>query len=105
MSTSNYGVPIIDSFATMRQLSRIMMNNVVQELQQTNGKGITEKFSDQVYADEIRIIRQGALTQKARTLGEATDGLQFSAQTIEQPISSSYGRSILDVSNSHTIRT
>jgi len=99
MSTSNYGVPIIDNFATARKLAPVIMNNVVQELQLKHGKGITEKFSQDVMTDEIRIIRQVALTQKARTLGEATDGKHFSTQTIEQPVSAHYGMRIRHIYN------
>jgi len=99
MSTSNYGVPIIDSFATARKLAPVIMHNVVQRLQLKDGTGITGKFSQDVYTDEIRIIRQVALTQEARTLGSATDGKHFSAQTIEQPVSAHYGMRIRHIYN------
>lgn len=99
MSTSNYGVPIIDSFATARKLAPVIMNNVVQRLQLKDGTGITGKFSQDVFTDEIRIIRQVALTQSARTLGSATDGKHFSAQTIEQPVSAHYGMRIRHIYN------
>ncbi|NOQ50317.1 MAG: hypothetical protein GQ557_01460 [Mycoplasmataceae bacterium] len=99
MSTSNFGTPIIDSFATARKLAPVIMNNVVQELQLKHGVGITEKFSQDVYTDEIRIIRQVALTQDARTLGESIDGKHFSTQTIEQPVSAHYGMRIRHIYN------
>lgn len=99
MSTSNYGVPIIDNFATARKLAPVIMNNVVQELQLKHGWGITEQFSQDVMTDEIRIIRQVGLTQKARTLGEATDGQHFSSQTVEQPVSAHYGMRIRHIYN------
>lgn len=91
MSTTSYATPILDSFATARKLAPVIMNNVVQRIQLSNGKGLTEKFSQDVFADEIRIIRIKPLVQKARTLGETTDGLHYSAQTVEQPISDHYG--------------
>lgn len=99
MSTSNYGVPIIDSFATARKLAPVLMNNIVQELQLKDGKGLTEKFSQDVMTDEIRIIRQKPLTQNARTLGSATDGNHFSAQSVEQPTSAHYGMRIRQIYN------
>lgn len=99
MSTSNFGVPIIDSFATARKLAPVIMNNIVQRLQLKDGVGITGKFSQDVYTDEIRIIRQVALTQEARTLGESTDGKHFSGQTIEQPVSAHYGMRIRHIYN------
>lgn len=99
MSTSNFGVPVLDSFATARKLAPVIMHNVVQRLQLKDGIGITNKFSQDVYTDEIRIIRQVALTQNARTLGESTDGDHFSGQTIEQPVSAHYGMRIRHIYN------
>lgn len=90
MSTSNAGLPTIDSFATSRKLAPVVMNNVVQMVQLSNGKGLTEQFSQDVFTDEIRIIRQKGLAQEARTLGQTTDGKHYSAQDAEQPISDHY---------------
>lgn len=93
MSTSNFGVPIIDSIASGRQLAPVIMNNVVQRIQLSNGRGVTEKFSQNVMTDEIRIIRIKPLTQKGRTLGSATNGLHYdsSGATGEQPTTAHYG--------------
>lgn len=93
MSTSNYGVPIIDSIASGRQLSPVIMNNIVQRIQLYNGRGVTEKFSSNVFTDEIRIIRVKPLTQKGRTLGESTNGLHYASDgaTGEQPTTDHYG--------------
>lgn len=93
MSTSNYGVPIIDSIASGRQLAPVIMNNVVQRIQLSHNKGVTEKFSQNVMTDEIRIIRVKPLTKKGRTLGSATNGLHYSSTgaTGEQPTTDHYG--------------
>jgi hypothetical protein len=93
MSTSNYGVPIIDSIASGRQLAPVIMNNIVQRIQLSNGVGVTEKFSQNVMTDEIRIIRIKPLTKKGRTLGSATNGNHYSSTgaTGEQPTTDHYG--------------
>ena len=93
MSTSSYGVPIIDSIASGRQLAPVIMNNVVQRIQLSHNKGVTEKFSQNVMTDEIRIIRVKPLTQKGRTLGSSTNGLHYdsSGATGEQPTTDHYG--------------
>jgi hypothetical protein len=93
MSTSNFGVPIIDSIASGRQLAPVIMNNIVQRIQLYNGRGVTEKFSQNVFTDEIRIIRVKPLTQKGRTLGSTTNGAHYdsSGATGEQPTTDHYG--------------
>jgi len=93
MSTSSFGVPIIDSIASGRQLSKAIMNNVVQRIQLSHGRGVTEKFSQNVMTDEIRIIRIKPLTQKGRTLGASTNGLHYDTDgaTGEQPTTDHYG--------------
>jgi len=91
MTTSNFGVPIIDSIATQRQLSRVIMHNIVQLRQQSNGRGITEEFSQDVFTDEIRVIRVKPVVQGVRTLGQATNGLAFNSNSPEQPLTQSYG--------------
>lgn len=93
MSTSNYGVPIIDSIASGRQLAPVIMNNVVQRIQLSNGKGVTEKFTQNVMTDEVRIIRIKPLTQLGRTLGSSTNGNHYdtSGATGEQPTTDHYG--------------
>jgi hypothetical protein len=93
MSTSSFGTPIIDSIASGRQLAPVLMNNIVQRIQLSDGKGVTEKFSGNVFTDEIRIIRIKPLTQKGRTLGSATNGKHYdsSGATGEQPTTDHYG--------------
>ncbi len=92
-ATSSFDAPVIDSIASGRQLAPVIMNNVVQRIQLSNGKGVTEKFTQNVMADEVRIIRVKPLTQTGRTLGETTNGLHYhsSGATGEQPTTDHYG--------------
>lgn len=93
MSTSNFGVPIIDSIASGRQLSPVVMRNVVQRIQLYDGKGVTEDYTQNTMTDEVRIIRVKPLTQKGRTLGSTTNGAHYHADgaTGEQPTTDHYG--------------
>jgi len=91
MTTSNFGVPIIDSIATQRQLSRVIMHNIVQLRQQSDGRGITEEFSQDVFTDEIRVIRIKPVVNGARTLGGTTNNLAFNTNDPESPLTQSYG--------------
>jgi|LGVF01.2.fsa_nt_gb hypothetical protein len=93
MSTSSFGTPIIDSIASGRQLAQVLMNNIVQRIQLSDGKGVTEKFSGNVFTDEIRIIRIKPLVQKGRTLAASTNGAHYATNgaTGEQPTTDHYG--------------
>jgi hypothetical protein len=91
MGYSDYSAPSVEGQALKRQLAPVLMRNIVQELIQTNGKGVTEEFSMDTSALEIRVVREKPLTQSARSIGEAADGGYFSSQTAEQPTSAEYG--------------
>lgn len=93
MATSDFAAPTIDSIASGRLLAKALMRNVVQRIQLSNGKGVTEDFTDNVMADEVRIIRVKPLTQKGRTLGATTNGLHYDTNgaTGEQPTTDHYG--------------
>ena len=100
MPLSDFTLPKIDSYAAKRVLAQRIMNNVVQSLIWRDGLGITEKFSDNVMAAQVRIIRQKMPVQKSRTLGEglgfANDG-HFNALAPEQPITQEYDLPLLEV--------
>ena len=83
--------PAIDGMAAQRILAPVIMRNVVQKVQLSDGKGVTQEFSTDTSGLEIRIIRQTPLSQKARKLGAGTDGKHFSAQSYEIPQSAEYG--------------
>ena len=91
MAFSDFTAPSVAGQALKRQLAPVLMKNIVQEMIQSNGKGVTEEFSMDTNALEIRVVREKPLTQTARSIGEAVDGGYFSAQTAEQPTSAEYG--------------
>ncbi len=90
-SFAGYSAPSVNSQALARQLSPTVLVNVVQSLFHTPGKGVSQNVVVDTNAIEVRVIREKPLTQKARTIGETTDGNFFSSQTAEQPTSDEYG--------------
>ena len=94
MATSSYAgytAPSVNGQALARQLSPTVLVNVVQSLFHTPGRGVSQNVVVDTNAIEVRVIREKPLTQKARTIGETTDGNYFSSQTAEQPTSDEYG--------------
>lgn len=90
-SFAGYTAPSVDGQALARQLSPTVLVNVVQSLFHTPGRGVSQNVVIDTNAIEVRVIREKPLTQKARSIGETTDGGYFSSQTAEQPTSDEYG--------------
>ena len=90
-SFSSFSAPSIDGQALARQLSPVVLVNVVQSLYHTPGRGVSQNVVVDTNALEVRVIREKPLTQKARSLGATADGGYFSSQTAEQPTSDEYG--------------
>lgn len=90
-SFAGYTAPSVDGQALARQLSPVVLVNVVQSLYHTPGRGVSQNVVVDTNAIEVRVIREKPLTQKARSIGETTDGGFFSSQTAEQPTSDEYG--------------
>lgn len=93
-STTAFTAPSIAGQALKRQLSPVIIKNVVQGLYHQNGRGINQTVVLDTNAMEVRVVREKPLTQKSRSLGAATDGGFFSSQGSEQPSSDEYGVSI-----------
>lgn len=90
-STTAFTAPSIAGQALKRQLSPVIIKNVVQGLYHQNGRGLNQNVVLDTNAMEIRVVREKPLTQKSRTLGSTVDGAFFSSQTAEQPTSDEYG--------------
>jgi hypothetical protein len=93
---SNFGAPAIDDQAVNRVMAMEILRNTVQRAQQVNGKGVTERFSTDVEAFEIRVIRQKPITSDVRNIGGVngvtTDNTAFfNADTNEEATSAFYG--------------
>jgi len=67
------------------------MENIVQDILLRDGYGVTEKFSTDTDAFEVRIVRQQALDLDARKFGATFNGGFFNSLTEVQPTSEEYG--------------
>ena len=90
-SFAGYTAPSVNGQALARQLSPVVLINVVQSLFHTPGRGVSQNVVVDTNAIEVRVIREKPLTQSARSIGATTDGDYFSGQTAEQPTSDEYG--------------
>ena len=88
---SQFNAPALDGQALKRVLAPAIMENIVQDILLRDGYGVTEKFSTDTDAFEIRVIRQAALDLDARKFGATFNGGFFNELTEIQPTSQEYG--------------
>ncbi len=91
--------PKIDLYAAKRLLAGRLMQNTTQSLIFRDGYGLTEDFTQDVMAAQVRILRHRRPTIKSRTLREtpvANDG-HFNDLTPEQPRTKEYKIDLLEV--------
>lgn len=88
---SQFNAPSIDGQAVRRVLAPVIMENIVQDIILRDGYGVTEKFSTDTDAFEIRVVRQRALDLDARKFGASFNGGFFNSLTEIQPTSQEYG--------------
>jgi hypothetical protein len=88
---SQFNAPSLDGQALRRVLAPAIMENIVQDIILRDGYGVTEKFSTDTDAFEIRVVRQRALELDARKFGAQFNGGFFNSLTEIQPTSQEYG--------------
>ena len=88
---SQFNAPSLDGQALRRVLAPAIMENIVQDILLRDGYGVTEKFSTDTDAFEVRIVRQQALDLDARKFGATFNGGFFNSLTEIQPTSQEYG--------------
>ena len=88
---SQFTAPSIDGQAVKRVLAPSIMQNYVQDVIMRDGYGVTEKFTTDTDAFEVRVVRENPLTQDARGLGATINGGYFNGSVYEQPASTEYG--------------
>lgn len=92
---TNFSAPKLDGQALRRYTSKNIMENIFQEIAHLPERGITEKYSEDTNASEIRIIRQIAPDIKARRQGATVNGGYFNSNAPLMPQSAEYGLKIL----------
>ena len=91
---TNYGAPHTNGLAARRILANQILENLYQGLIEKDGRGVTQRFSEDISGAEIRVIRIKPLTQEARELGATLNGGNFS-DTVAQSESVEYGLKVL----------
>ena len=92
---TNFAAPKLDGQALRRYTSKNIKENIFQEILALPEKGVTEKYSEDVNASEIRIIRQTVPNMKARRMGAGVNGGYFNSNAAIMPQSAEYGLKIL----------
>jgi hypothetical protein len=94
---SDFGRPEVDGQAVNRYFVPMLLRNVVQGLQQVDGRGVTEEFTQDVEALELRIVRQKPIQGKVRSLAGQTNNNLINNGTAETHQSAYYGLKITEV--------
>ena len=94
-SGTSFSTPKLDGQALRRYTTKNIMENVFQNILALPEKGVTERYSEDTDASEIRIIRQVVPAIEARRLGASVNGGYFNANNALLPQSAEYGIKIL----------
>ena len=94
-SGTNFATPKLDGQALRRYTSQKIKENIFQEILALPEKGVTEAFSTDTNASEIRVIRQNVPNIDARQLGGAVNGGYFNSENPIMPSSTEYGIKVL----------
>ena len=92
---TNYAAPKLDGQALRRYTSKNLRENIFQNILALPEKGVTERFSEDTDASEIRIIRQVVPAIEARRMGATVNGGYFNSNNAILPQSVEYGLKIL----------
>lgn len=93
---SDFKTPQINANSASRVLSNEVLFMIYQGVIETEGQGITQRFSTDTSGAEIRIIVPQALNIGTRELGASLNGDNFASST-KQSQSTSVGLSVLQV--------
>lgn len=97
MALTDVTAPKIDLYAAKRVLAGRLMQNTTQSLIFRDGYGVTEEFSNDVMAAQIRILRHRRPTIVSRALDDANNGGHFNTAAAAQPTTKEYGLDLLEV--------
>lgn len=96
-SGADVTAPKIDLYAAKRVLAGRLMQNTTQSLIFRDGYGLTEEFSNDVMAAQLRILRHRRPTILSRALGDSTNGSHFNSESAAQPATKEYGLDLVEV--------
>jgi hypothetical protein len=93
---ADFNTPYINSIAAKRILVNEALKNIYQGEIESEGRGVTQKFTKDTAGAQIRVIRVLPLTQEARELGSGLNGENFNT-IVEQPRTQQYGLDVITV--------
>lgn len=81
---ANYGKPNINGVRAQLILTNVLLDNIFQGQIESNGKGITQKFTiGNLEGAQIAVTRVKPIMQKARELGATINGGNYPAGAVE----------------------
>ena len=93
---SNFGAPTINGIAAQRVLSNQILENLYQGLIESDGEGVTQRFTYDVSGAEIRFTHVKPVKALARRLGSTINGGNFPINANEGE-TDTFGIRVLDV--------
>ncbi len=94
---SDFNSPKINGVAARRVLSNQILFNIFQKEIETEGRGVTQRFSNDTEGAQIRVVKVVPLKQKARELGATLNGGNFNSQGVEELATEEYGLDIITI--------
>lgn len=96
---SDFSKPSINGNIARRVLANEVLRGVSQDVLETNGEGITQRFSSDVSGAQIRITQFMPFNQEARELGATLNGENFDGRTALQANTNGLGVDVITVIN------
>lgn len=96
---SDFARPSINGNVARRVLANEVLRGVAQGVLETNGEGITQRFSNDTTGAQIRITQFMPFNQDARELGASLNGENFDGRTALQATTNGLGVDVITVIN------
>ena len=96
---SDFATPSINGNIARRVLANEVLRGVAQGILETNGEGITQRFSNDTTGAQIRITQFMPFNQEARELGATLNGENFDGRTAIQAMTNGLGVDVITVIN------
>lgn len=96
---SDFAKPAINGNVARRVLANEVLRGVTQGVLETNGEGITQRFSSDTSGAQIRITQFMPFNQEARELGADLNGTNFDGRTALQANTNGLGVDVITVIN------
>jgi len=96
---SDFSAPSINGNIARRVLANEVLRGVAQGVLETNGEGITQRFSNDTTGAQIRITQFMPFNQSARELGASLNGENFDGRTALQATTNGLGVDVITVIN------